>query len=594
MALPSTTSKPARLLMDQNVAPSRPVRHFFERAQNGAASRQGCKTSLARPISWIPYSPTNAIGDASCNINRCSYSTTATGCARRGDLIPIRIQHISRRIDPWVYRITVRADVIACSASSRYRCLSAATCRKTWSRFPSSTESPEHTAVERSHGSVTLSPGRRAQSTGITEAVQTAAKVTFGLAATAGAEGSDPRVIVVYDLSQEVVDYEQAWAWQRALLDRAAAAAADEGTRGCRNAVLLLQHPPVYTLGAGSTTDHLRFIPDNSTIPLYRTERGGEVTYHGPGQLVMYPILDLQALKPDLHWYLRQLEEVVIQALDAVSGIRGERLEGLTGVWVDGAKVAAIGVRAKKWVAYHGLALNVVTDLSPFSRIVPCGIADRPVTSVKKVLAERQRALDPFAPAEDDGAFGTAMESRGGGSGGGGGGAISGYSEMMPLSQASQDDLRRMLARTGMTPTTLKSITSYGAEGGTAVPELDDPFAPLSPSLSLPSGDLGQDAQVDDAEAATMTPDDDDVDVDVEDDDGDGEVDVDVEDEDDDGDGRDGRGTEDVGDHVNIRSCWTESEHLLLREYGCALLVAFANVFDLELRSGDPGDLKAL
>ncbi|GIL53867.1 hypothetical protein Vafri_9383 [Volvox africanus] len=410
--------------MDRHVPTSSTVRHFPGRAQPGAASRRRCYGVVARPICWIPYSLTNVIGDTMGSINRCSYSTAA-GCARRGDLIVIRTQHISRHLDPWVNRIGVRANLIACSASSfpRSPCLSAATCRKTWFRFPSSTESPEQTAVERTHGSVTAGRGRMAQRTGTTEAVQTAANVTLGLGAAAGAEGPDPRVVVVYDLSQEVVDYEQAWAWQRALLDRAAAVAADGGPRGCRNAVLLLQHPPVYTLGAGSTTDHLRFTPGTSTIPLHRTERGGEVTYHGPGQLVMYPILDLQALKPDLHWYLRQLEEVVIQALDAVSGIQGERIEGLTGVWVDGAKVAAIGVRAKKWVSYHGLALNVVTDLSPFNRIVPCGIANRPVTSVKRLLAERQRALDPFAPAEDEGAMEAAMESDSGGS------------EMMPLSQ---------------------------------------------------------------------------------------------------------------------------------------------------------------
>ncbi|PNH06521.1 putative lipoyltransferase-like protein, chloroplastic, partial [Tetrabaena socialis] len=165
-------------------------------------------------------------------------------------------------------------------------------------------------------------------------------------AAAAGGLSYDPRVVVVYDMSEEVVDYEKAWEWQRLLLARASAAA-DAGARGSRHALLLLQHPPTYTLGAGSTTDHLRFPPGASPIPLHRTERGGEVTYHGPGQLVMYPIVDLQALTPDLHWYLRQLEQVVIEALDSVSGLRGERLEGLTGVWVGGAKVAAIGVRAK-------------------------------------------------------------------------------------------------------------------------------------------------------------------------------------------------------------------------------------------------------
>jgi hypothetical protein len=106
-----------------------------------------------------------------------------------------------------------------------------------------------------------------------------------------------------------------------------------------------------------------------------------------PLQLVMYPILDLSRHQQDLHWYLRSLEEVVITALATTSGLRGERIEGLTGVWVDGAKLAAIGVRARKWVTYHGLALNVSTVLQPFTQIVPCGISDRPVGSVKTALA---------------------------------------------------------------------------------------------------------------------------------------------------------------------------------------------------------------
>eukprot|EP00891_Asterochloris_glomerata_P001383 jgi/Astpho2/1383/gw1.00025.156.1_t len=150
--------------------------------------------------------------------------------------------------------------------------------------------------------------------------------------------------------------------------------------------LLLLQHPSVYTLaGAGSSQDHLKFDLAHPPHPLHRTERGGEVTYHGPGQLVAYPLLDLHQHVPDLHWYLRSLEEVLIRAL-ARCGLHGERVEGLTGVWCEGRKVAAIGVRARRWITYHGFALNVDLDLSPFAHIVPCGISNRQVTSVLEVL----------------------------------------------------------------------------------------------------------------------------------------------------------------------------------------------------------------
>lgn len=111
----------------------------------------------------------------------------------------------------------------------------------------------------------------------------------------------------------------------------------------------------------------------------------------------MYPILNLKLFETDLHWYLRSLEEVVIRALAEVSGLHGERVPGLTGVWVNGKKVAAIGVRATRWVTYHGLAINVTTDLTPFQNIVPCGIADKGVCSVLDLLIEQAKVEDPFA-----------------------------------------------------------------------------------------------------------------------------------------------------------------------------------------------------
>ncbi|KAI8467747.1 MAG: hypothetical protein J3K34DRAFT_523463 [Monoraphidium minutum] len=223
------------------------------------------------------------------------------------------------------------------------------------------------------------------------------------------------RQAVLFDFHDQEVPYEKAWAWQRACLAAAAGEggplSAALGGAGGADCVLLLQHPPTYTLGAGSTTDNVLFDLDDPPHPIYRTERGGEVTYHGPGQLVLYPILNLGRHKQDLHWYLRSLEEVVLRALASVSGLQGERVEGLTGVWVGGAKLAAIGVRARKWVTYHGLALNVATDLAPFGLIVPCGIEGRPVGSVESALGLRPhmtaRAGDSAAAAAADAAVAT-------------------------------------------------------------------------------------------------------------------------------------------------------------------------------------------
>lgn len=158
--------------------------------------------------------------------------------------------------------------------------------------------------------------------------------------------------------------------------------------------LIILQHPPVYTLGTRSTEANLKFDANDPPFELHRTERGGEVTYHGPGQLVMYPILNLRHHKMDLHWYLRTLEEVVIGALYKACGIRAHRIDGLTGVWVDNQKVAAIGVRVSRWITYHGLALNVTTDLVPFSNIIPCGISDYSVTSVAKILENSDDLCD--------------------------------------------------------------------------------------------------------------------------------------------------------------------------------------------------------
>ena len=143
-------------------------------------------------------------------------------------------------------------------------------------------------------------------------------------------------------------------------------------------AVMLLEHQPCYTLGRGADLGFLRFDPAAPPHPLFRIDRGGEVTHHCPGQLVLYPVLNLQRHGSDLHLYLRTLEQVVLDVLDAL-GLPGERSSGQTGVWLEGRKVAAIGVGARRWITQHGLALNVSCELSGFAAIVPCGITDRPV-----------------------------------------------------------------------------------------------------------------------------------------------------------------------------------------------------------------------
>lgn len=148
--------------------------------------------------------------------------------------------------------------------------------------------------------------------------------------------------------------------------------------------LLLVEHEPVVTLGRGTRAPSLPLPPaelERRGIPVYEVERGGDVTFHGPGQLVGYPILDLRQHKEDLHWYLRSLEAALIGALDTL-GIAAGPNPGLTGVWTRGRKLASIGIHVKQWVTFHGFALNVHTDLSYFDLIVPCGIRDVVMTSV--------------------------------------------------------------------------------------------------------------------------------------------------------------------------------------------------------------------
>ena len=181
-----------------------------------------------------------------------------------------------------------------------------------------------------------------------------------------------PKGTAILFEARQPVPFPRAWAWQRQLRDRLLAEPEGPDT------VLLLEHDPCYTLGRGASAAHLRFDPQAPPLPLHRIDRGGEVTHHGPGQLVLYPVLDLRRHGGDLHGYLRALEAVVIDVL-AGCGLAAQRCEGLTGVWLEGRKVAAIGVGAKRWISQHGLALNVSCSLAAYGAIVPCGLRDRSV-----------------------------------------------------------------------------------------------------------------------------------------------------------------------------------------------------------------------
>ncbi len=167
-----------------------------------------------------------------------------------------------------------------------------------------------------------------------------------------------------------------------------------------QDVLLLVEHPPVVTLGRRKEDNKLpvteAFLRSRG-VELFEVERGGGVTFHGHGQLVGYPIVDLQRHKQDLHWYLRQVEEALIRTL-AVYDIPAERHTGFTGVWTRGRKIASIGVHARNWVTWHGFALNVTTDLSYFDFMTPCGIDGVVMTSMLREVPGREIALTDVAP----------------------------------------------------------------------------------------------------------------------------------------------------------------------------------------------------
>jgi lipoyl(octanoyl) transferase len=151
--------------------------------------------------------------------------------------------------------------------------------------------------------------------------------------------------------------------------------------------LILVEHEPVYTLGKNANRDYLLQGRDKS-VEVYNIERGGEVTFHGPGQLVGYPILDLRNYKKSVSWYMRTLEELTIRVLNEFD-IKGSRIKGLTGVWVENKKIAAQGVRISRWVTMHGFSINVCPQLSYYDGIIPCGIFDYDVTSMEECLNKK-------------------------------------------------------------------------------------------------------------------------------------------------------------------------------------------------------------
>ncbi|HUQ19116.1 MAG TPA: lipoyl(octanoyl) transferase LipB [Gemmatimonadaceae bacterium] len=178
------------------------------------------------------------------------------------------------------------------------------------------------------------------------------------------------------------VPYEEALQLQREIAKERISGAIPQ------DVLLLLEHPPVVTMGRSAKARNLisskEFLASRG-VELFEVERGGDVTFHGPGQLVGYPIIDLKRHKLDLHWYLRQVEAALIQTLAEYS-IPAERNVGFTGVWTKGRKIASIGVHARDWVTWHGFALNVTTDLSYFDLIIPCGIDGVTMTSIAREI----------------------------------------------------------------------------------------------------------------------------------------------------------------------------------------------------------------
>lgn len=196
-----------------------------------------------------------------------------------------------------------------------------------------------------------------------------------------------------------LIDYKQAWDYQEQLfngtIQQKIAMRNGEDVGPTKNYLLFCEHPHVYTLGKSGQVENLLLSEDKlqeENASFYKINRGGDITYHGPGQLVGYPIFDLDQFSPDIHLYMRNLEESVILTLREF-GIESGRLAGMTGVWLEpetsrARKICAMGVKSSRWVTMHGIGFNVNSDLNYFSHIVPCGIQDKAVTSMKQELGQ--------------------------------------------------------------------------------------------------------------------------------------------------------------------------------------------------------------
>ena len=185
--------------------------------------------------------------------------------------------------------------------------------------------------------------------------------------------------ILIRDLGKR--PYQEVWDFQKEIQAKLIAGEVED-------TLLMVEHEPVYTLGKNANENHLLQNHDQS-VDVFNIDRGGDITFHGPGQLVVYPILNLSNYKKSVSWYIRTLEQIIIDVIFEFE-IEAKRIEGLTGVWVGDEKIAALGVRISRWVTMHGFSINVNTDLTFYDGIIPCGIFDHGTTSMKQLLCQSQ------------------------------------------------------------------------------------------------------------------------------------------------------------------------------------------------------------